>query len=76
MDGLSLLNATQVDVFPALTRKNIPIAVGFTAALLTTGHGQHLLGRGAAHLLTRFPPHPRTSQADLEERRDGERLVR
>lgn len=34
-----------------LTRLEVPIAVGFILALLTVGHGRHLLGRGAAHVL-------------------------
>lgn len=38
----------------------VAIAVGFILALLSVGHGRHLLGRGAAHvlLLSCCPPHP------------------
>lgn len=52
----------------ALTREEVPVAVGFTLALLTVGHGRHLLGRGAAHLLLLScspPPHPWALQAHL-----------
>lgn len=43
-----------------LTREEVPVAVGFILALLAVGHGRHLLGRGAAHLLllSCSPPHP------------------
>lgn len=50
-----------------LTREEVPVAVGFILALLTVGHGRHLLGRGAAHLLllSCSPPHPWAVQAHL-----------
>lgn len=42
-----------------LTGEEVPVAVGFILALLAVGHGRHLLGGGAAHLLllSCSPPH-------------------
>lgn len=50
-----------------LTGEEVPVAVGFILALLTVGHGRHLLGRGAAHLLllSCSPPHSWALQAHL-----------
>lgn len=51
----------------ALTGEEVPVAVGFILGLVAVGHGRHLLGRGAAHLLllSCAPPHSWASQAHL-----------
>lgn len=56
-----------------LTWEQVPVAVGFILALLTVGHGRHLLGRGAAHLLllSCSPPHSSAWQAHLGDRCEG-----
>lgn len=57
----------------ALTGEEVPVAVGLVLALLTVGHGRHLLGGGAAHLLllSCSPPHSWASHAHLEGRQVG-----